>query len=349
MDHESPVRVLQSFRPNAATNPYLLQLVRALEDYVTVETFSWRTALLGRYDVFHIHWPEVLVSGGSRPRTAARTVLFFAVLLVARARRRVIVRTLHNVAPHDPPGGIRRRLLALCDRWTSGWISLTSAAQGREPNALIPHGHYRDWYRPPSGVAATSGKVILFGNIRRYKGIDELLAAVAQCDVEPFTLRIVGRPLDDESATAIGQATSNDARVSARLEYLEDSELAGEIAASSLVVLPYRDLVNSGAALLALSLDRPVLVPSTPSAIELQDEIGQQWVMTYSPPLTGSDLAGALALANAVVGSQRPDLSRRNWDQAARAHRDLYVRAQRSARHYDPTMARPPSSEVDRP
>ena len=323
----SKLRVLQSFRPNAATNPYLLQLVHALQEYATVETFSWRTAALGRYDVFHVHWPEVLLTGRTRLRTGARSILFFVVLVVARLRRRAIVRTVHNVEPHEGLDPSRRALVALCDRWTSGWITMTATVEVREPSALIPHGHYRDWYQVPSGVVPTAGQLLFFGNIRRYKGIDELLAVVSTCTRVPLSLRIVGRPQDPETTARIEDALARDERISTRLEYLEDADLALEIAASAVIVLPYRDMVNSGAALLALSLGRPVLVPSTESTRALQSEVGGSWVMTYTPPLSVDDVEASLDRVEDLLGVDRPDLSGREWDRAAREHLDLYFRA----------------------
>jgi hypothetical protein len=47
------------------------------------------------------------------------------------------------------------------------------------------------------------------------------------------------------------------------------------------VVLPYRRILNSGAALFALSRNRPILAPRLGTLPELQDEIGPDWVDLY--------------------------------------------------------------------
>jgi beta-1,4-mannosyltransferase len=76
--------VLQSTgRPDDTTNPYLVQLLRALPDTVEVRYFSVCDALLSRYDLFHVHWPEYLIrhptastqrtSPQARRRRCART------------------------------------------------------------------------------------------------------------------------------------------------------------------------------------------------------------------------------------------------------------------------------------
>src|SRR4051794_29767715 len=76
-DHPT-VRVLLPFkRIRPTTNPYLTQLVAALDTRPGVDLtyFSWRRALLGGYDVFHVHWPEILFEGHKRSGRAVRRVL----------------------------------------------------------------------------------------------------------------------------------------------------------------------------------------------------------------------------------------------------------------------------------
>ena len=329
------IRVMQSFRPNSATNPYLLQLVRSVEDYATVETFSWPTALLGRYDVFHVHWPEILVRGSTAPRTVTRSILFFITLCVARVRHRAIVRTVHNIEPHEQLDPLRRMLLRLCDRWTTSWITMTEAIDPPEPKALIPHGHYCDWYPETDEVERVPGRVLFFGYVRKYKGIDDLLAVVPKISTTPFSLRIVGRPHDAaELVSEIESVAASDQRVTARLESLDDPDLAREIRSACLVVLPYRSMVNSGTAVLALSLARPVLVPSATSTTELNRELGDRWVVTYTGALTAEAVTTALDQAIQLGDDDRPNLSLRDWDRVAAAHVDVYRDAVRLVHDY---------------
>ena len=100
-----------------------------------------------------------------------------------------------------------------------------------------------------------------------------------------------------------------------------------------MVVLPYRDLLNSGVGILALSLDRPVLMPETPSSLELRNDIGSEWVMTYEGELTPQVLSRALAWAmEARTGS--PDLTAFDPDAVARRTLDFYLRVRgRAAGH----------------
>lgn len=320
--------VLESFRPNPSTNPYLLLLTRALADRAEVDTFSWRRGVFGRYDVFHVHWPEVLVRGRTVPRSLVRTVAFVAVLVASRLRGRAIVRTLHNLAPHERLDPARRAVLALCNRWTTEWITLTetTASPDRQPSTTIPHGHYRGWYPDAPADDRIAGRVLFFGLVRRYKGVEDLLAAFERIDRPDLTLRIVGRLDDPELGDLIRAAASADDRVTASLEYLDEKALAAEIAACQLVVLPYRNMVNSGSLLLALSLARPVLAPRSPSTEELEEEIGPDWLLLYDDELSERVLSEALVRTSDLAGSV-PDLSAREWDLIASAHIEVFERA----------------------
>jgi beta-1,4-mannosyltransferase len=186
------------------TNPYQSQLVQALEARVDVRLFSWRAALLGRIDVLHVHWPEVLIRDRNLVRTSVRRVLFLLVLIRLRLAGRALVRTLHNLAPHEPGSAVENWLLRLCDRWTTLWIALnefTPFPTGA-PTVVIPIGHYRDWFAGYPAPPMRPGRMLYFGRVRRYKGVDNLVAAFRVLDDPALTLRIVGNP-DDAQIVAV--------------------------------------------------------------------------------------------------------------------------------------------------
>jgi beta-1,4-mannosyltransferase len=143
-------------------------------------------------------------------------------------------------------------------------------------------------------------------------------------------LRLAGRATDPGIAAAVRAAVEADARVTARLDHLPDGDLVDEVERAQLVVLPYRDLHNSGALLLALSLDRPVLVPRNAVTDALAAEVGDAWVRRYEGDLAADHLAGALAATAAPAGA--PDLAARDWPGIGRQHADLFRAAVRAAR-----------------
>jgi glycosyltransferase involved in cell wall biosynthesis len=88
--------------------------------------------------------------------------------------------------------------------------------------------------------------------------------------------------------------------------------------AADLVVLPYRETLNSGTAMLALSFDRPVLAPALGALSELGTEVGEDWVRTYTGDLNSSELQAALTWA---LDKKRPNsapLTKFGWPAIAR-------------------------------
>jgi beta-1,4-mannosyltransferase len=216
-------------------------------------------------------------------------------------------------------------VLKLCDRWTTAWITLTPLTEcpTDAPAVTIRHGHYRDWFAGHELPQPVTGRLLYFGLIRRYKGVLELLDVLADAPQAALTLRIVGSAAEADLSDAIQQAAETDDRISAILDYVADDVLAHEVGESELVVLPYREMHNSGSALLALSLDRPVLLPATAINAALAEEVGPGWVQTFEAPLTFEAIEVALADSRAARSSS-PDLSRREWDQVARQHLAVY-------------------------
>jgi beta-1,4-mannosyltransferase len=330
-----PLVVLQSGGPpHARRNPYVTQLLASLPESVRPLYFSWRRALVGRYDVLHVHWPDAAIRGNTHIRSAARLALWVLILIRLRLQRRALVRTLHDLQPYDRPPLPERAVLRLFDRWTTLWITLSDRTMPPRPGptAVVPHGHYRDWYADFPREKPVLGRVLHFGLIRRYKGTEALLAAFSQLRDENVTLRIVGHAQDRDVLASIERMCQQDSRISVVDQYLPDAQLAEEIGHSQLVVLPFDRVTNSGSLLLALSLGRPALVPATSLTEELAAEVGPGWVLTYRPPLDADALAEGLAMAPVTTSGAPPDLSGRDWPTNGALHAAAFTRARDIAR-----------------
>lgn len=329
-----PLRVLQSFpEPRPTTNPYVVMLRRALDATPGVElrTFTWSRALCGRYDVFHGHWPETLLPGSSPFRRLARRLLFLAFVLRLRLTRTPVVRTAHNLTPHSAVSPVEAFLLRRLERRSTLVIRLneqTPVAVGRL-SRTIPHGHYRDWFDEHEAPRATPDHVAFVGLIKPYKNVESLIPVVAEASTTArgITLQVAGQPDGPELAASLRRAAQNMPQVSLRLEHLNDAELVDVVGRAQLVALPYRELHNSGAALLALSLDRPVLLPDNEVTGRLAEEVGTGWVLRYDGDLGAADLVAALDQAASLPAGARPDLSGREWDTAGAEHLAAYREA----------------------
>ncbi|WP_455133501.1 glycosyltransferase [Microbacterium aurum] len=320
--------VQQTLVPPDGHTKFVDQMVGMDNPRVVHRFFSWRRAILGRYDVFHAHWPELTIRGESRLRRFLRRRYMDAFLLRAKLLRTPIVRHLHNVEPHEPGDSAERRSLARFDRATNVYIRLnpTTVPPTDKPVYTALHGHYRTAYARHPLPDPVSGHLVYFGIIRPYKGVDELATVFSQIDAADLDLRIVG-------ATSPGQAPmveahcARDSRITALLRYVSDAELVHEVGLAELVILPYREMHNSGAILVAMSLGRPVLAPRTPSNSALSAEAGPGWVLEYDGDLTPQVILDGLAEVRRGGRSALPDLHERDWDHVGRIIEHAYRRA----------------------
>ncbi|WP_168207366.1 glycosyltransferase [Microlunatus elymi] len=330
----SPIVALMSFPATPPkANPYRLLLERGLRKApgLKIKYFSWRTALLGDYDVFHVHWPEILLEGSTPAKTAARRVLFAIFLARMRIRRIAIVRTMHNLELPSGIDPIEVALLRAAERQTAVWIRLNTSTElpaGR-PGVTVLHGHYRDWYGSQQKSTMVAGRIVFYGLVRRYKGVPALVRAFTESPDPTLSLEVLGRPSTTELADEIIQAAGKDQRVRLRLEFVEDPELVRGVTEAELVVLPYAEMHNSAAVLTALSLDRPVLVPDNEVNHKLAAEVGPGWVHTYSGPISAQTITAALSDLRQHPPADWPDLEQRDWDLGGLQHADAYRLARR--------------------
>lgn len=329
MSKRDHITVLHSVAGPDGTTRFIVQLVEGAPPGLELKFFSWPRAIFGSYDVFHVHWPEFLIRSRFYPWTLVQRLLFIILLVRLRLQKIPLVRTLHNVKPHEPGGRFETALLERADRMTSLFIRLNPTTVSPPGQAVtILHGHYVDRFADLEKAKAVSGRVLYFGLIRPYKGVLPLISAFRELTSEGVTLRVVGSPTD-ELRVAVEAAVANDHRASCLLEFVDDQTLVHEITEAKLVVLPYLEMHNSGALLVALSLGRPVLAPDTTSNRALVDEVGPEWLMTFTGELTPEILGNALAAAESLSATDRPDLSGRDWGHIGELHYAAYTRTLR--------------------
>lgn len=329
--------VMESIRMiRPTTNPYLAQLIDALRSRpgLDVRLFSFTHAILGRYDVFHIHWPETLLTAPSALKRWRRRVLTLALLIRLKLTATPLVRTWHNLERPQGLGRFDRFLLDLADRLTTLRIALNpvSTFPDDKPHVVIPHGHYRDWYGRYRAEPVTPERIVYVGLIRRYKGVENLITAFHELPAPQLRLHVAGQPSTEELARTLTELAGGDPRISFDFRFLEDADFVRELTKGRLVVLPYHHMHNSGVALAALSLDRPVLVPDTEFNRLLAEEVGPGWLHFFSGELTTAALASALAAIESAPPAGRPNLDRRDWAESGTEHEAVFRRAVELAR-----------------
>jgi hypothetical protein len=75
---------------------------------------------------------------------------------------------------------------------------------------------------------------------------------------------------------------------------LSDEDMAKAFAAIDICLINQASTLNSGTALLALSMDTPVIAPEVGTLPELAQAVGPAWMALMEPPLGGAGLRRAL-------------------------------------------------------
>jgi len=160
--------------------------------------------------------------------------------------------------------------------------------------------------------------------MRPYKGLERILEVFPQVQAPEVSLLIRGHSSSRDYVEGLARAAAADSRITFEAGFLDDAELVRSVTSCEIIVLPYRRVLNSGVALLALSLDRPVLAPSAPSVLELQRELGEDWILLFEGDLEASHLEGALQRSRRRDPKSMVDLSARTWKSIGQQHAAVY-------------------------
>ena len=286
------------------------------------------------------HVPDMLAY---RRAAAAADVVHFQWLTVQPLdvhllpRSRPLVLTAHDVLPREPRRGqldAQRRLYERVDAVVvhseHGRARLVERL-GIDPAKVhvIAHGafehlaHIPDERPLPPTLAEVRGPVVLcFGLMRPYKGIDVLLEAWRE--VQGAELWIVGMPRMDIEALRASAPPS--VRWVAR--FVADEEIAAYFRRADLVVLPYREIDQSGVLFTALAFGSPLLL----SAVGGFPELAAHGAAALAPPGDAAALASELrrlladrtARERLAAGARAAAGGPYAWDAIAREHLDLY-------------------------
>jgi glycosyltransferase involved in cell wall biosynthesis len=271
--------------------------------------------------------PDGWLAEGRRLR-AADLVIFalltplqvppYLAILAALGRRGKAPHTAvicHNVLPHERRPGDIALTRALLRR--AGTVITHSAAQAAEAQSLAPGATVRTVAMPPhlpttgqqnqgterTGYPAPANiRLLFFGIVRPYKGLDVLLRALAAAPAH-VTLTVAGEfwggTADTEKLIAdLGLA----GRVTLRPGYVPADQIPALFAAADALVMPYREATASQNALLAFAHGVPVITTTAGALAEpVRDGVDG---LTCAPGDPG-DLLRALRAISDPLTAQR--------------------------------------------
>lgn len=172
---------------------------------------------------------------------------------------------------------------------------------------LLPHVNYRLWApgeSAPSKPRGTRCRILFFGRILRYKGLDHLLTAFRQLDPARFELVIAGE----------GEVPSIDApNIRVINRFISDEEMGALFGAADVVALPYLAASQSGVAYMAFAFEKPVVATRVGGLAEVvRDDVNGFLIEPASPDPLAAALRRAAepdTHARLVANIQRQQLS----------------------------------------
>lgn len=251
-----------------------------------------------------------------------------AYLVMTNAARRGgcrVVVLCHNVLPHERRPCDEQLMRALLRRADAAVVH--SAAEAELAAALAPtplevaplplHLPLGDRLEPAGdGPQPARHRLLFFGVVRRYKGLDILLRALAGTTAD-VSLTVAGEIWagKHELRRLISRLQLTD-RVTMRGWYVPADEIAGHFAAADALVLPYRSGTASQNALIALHFGVPVIATRA-GAIAAAIEDGVNGILCA--PSDVADLTRAInhlyepGVLDRLRRAARPPDSRSAW------------------------------------
>jgi len=276
--------------PTTWANKYQLLLYRAAAGrrYAVVgartpgdlENIAWPGPVL-----LHAHWFASIFQG-ARSRVEAEQRLATAQEQILRFRDRTgakLLWTAHNVFPH---GNVYPDLFMELRRWVfeefdaihvmeDSHVPLLEKAFSRPApkSFVVPHmtycGTILDSVTPVAararfGLPEDAFVFGFFGSIQEYKNIGYFLEQfdrLRQSTSRPVAALVGGIPTDTAVARQLDMRWSTDPDVRLLLRKVHDHEIQYLHRGADVIVLPYQETLNSGAAFMAATFRKPYLMP----------------------------------------------------------------------------------------
>lgn len=302
--HASSSRTSLFYFPDySPTNYYQVGLYGEAPPSTTVQAGSLNEALeylvaapVGERVVFHLHWTTPILAPAMHEGDArARKDGFVAALRAFVRRGGVFYWTVHNLYPHDAKyleveRELCRDLASIAAKilvHNKASVDLVVNAYAVDASKIhhLPHGNYepliefsrrgeaRERIRRQYGIGSDDFVFAFLGQIRPYKGIDDLLASFAQLRKRlpdrKVWLLIGGKPVHPVPAGKYARLARALPGVVINEVFLDGDEFNHHMFAADVAVCPYKNILTSGSILHALSAGLPVVAPDLPQIAEL--------------------------------------------------------------------------------
>lgn len=269
------------------------------------------------FNVIHFHWVEF----GKLPQnylTQFFALLYsISIIIFIKVLRYKLVWTIHDIVPHEKLTAndlLLTKIMCIMSNekivHSRSIITELSLWKCNIKNiTLIPHGTYETYYKNIiSRIDARkflkikmNGFIFLFfGELKTYKGVDDLLYAFDQISKTNTHVKLVvaGRVHEPYLLDIIHQYRLKlKEKLQLHTEYIKDDEIQYYFNAADIIVYPFKEITTSGSLLLALAYGKPIIYPQIGGLNDLPLLIGLSYNRLEKNSLVIT-LKKALALDN---------------------------------------------------
>ena len=306
--------------------------VKALEgiiNYIYLLAF----VLFTQPKVIHFQWlPFLEVSSIER--------IFLQLIKLVSPKSKFLL-TVHNIYPHNSIESSRvkyKARFALVEKIFDKFILHLQISKtefchefGIEESRckVIPHGVFesKDLKIKPY-KRNEKLRLIMYGNQSYYKGTDILVDAIALLPKEiqnQVCTTIVGKISNDY--LSLLQDKAKGLNINIIPEFVSDEKLNQMILDSDIIVLPYREISQSGVLLLALFFERPIICSDLPSFRETLGSVSNDYFFESCCPQSLTALIERLALGNLDTEKYLMELQtlkkKYSWNSIAQRYKEV--------------------------
>lgn len=271
------------------SNPYQKLLYEAINNTYNVNIRGYKPNFFSKEtleknkvycNVLHLHWLHSFMDFSSDSGNKK----FISTLNYAKEMGYRIIYTAHNIISHDTIYHNREiewrkeamqyvdYILAHGSFARSGLIAQLDVS--KEKIYIVPHGLYTNYYKNTLSKTETRERLQIpndsfvfcfFGNIKPYKGLDELIKIYNTLSIKynSSILLIAGKCNTNSELTKIKKNIAMNKSIIFKSDFIQDDDIQLYMNSADCIILPYKNILTSGILMLALSFNKPVIAPNT--------------------------------------------------------------------------------------
>lgn len=343
------------FIPNYShENPYQQNLAESLSKkgvQIILENLTWALLffkVLFKYkkpEIIHIHWQHDYLVSKKALFSFLKSFLFILEMVILRFLGVKIVWTVHNIVNHEKKDfKIELFFSSFLSKISNKIIVHNPQSQKEiieaykirkiEKCSVIAQGNFIDNYeniitnkeaRIELNINEDNFLFLFFGLIRPYKGLNKLIESFQSKNFQEAKLLIVGRAIDKKYEAEIRSLCDTIDNIEFQSGFVPENKIQVYMNAADIVVIPYIEILNSAALLLAMSFKKPIIAPKTGFFTSVLDENGG--FLYNSNENIGLSTAMELALNSDIsrMGNYNYELAKKfDWDSVAEKTYKIY-------------------------